>query len=146
MLLLWLKAFHVVAVVAWFAGIFYLPRLFVYHAMAADEGDARGVERFKVMERKLFRGIMAPSAALTIALGVAMLYLHGATFLKTNAWMHAKLFLVLLLVAYHAWMGVLVRTFAQDRNTKSHRFYRVINELPVLILVGVVVLVIVRPF
>lgn len=146
MLLLWLKAFHVVAVVAWFAGIFYLPRLFVYHAMAAEEGDSRGIERFKVMERKLFRGIMSPAAGLAIVLGGSMLYLHGPTFMKTNAWMHAKLFLVVVLIAYHAWMGALVKTFARDRNTRSHRFYRVVNEIPVLLLIGIVVLVIVKPF
>lgn len=146
MLLLWLKAFHVVAVVAWFAGIFYLPRLFVYHAMALDEGDLRGAERFKVMERKLFRGIIRPSAALTILLGVAMTYLHGLTFLKMSHWLHAKLVLVALLIAYQIWMASFLTAFARDENTRSHRFFRLINEIPVLILIGVVVLVIVKPF
>lgn len=146
MLLLWLKAFHVIAVVAWFAGIFYLPRLFVYHAMAADEGDQRGGERFKVMERKLYRAIMTPSAVVATGLGLAMLYVHGMTFLRMSAWLHAKLFLVVLLIAYHAWMGALVKAFARGENQRSHRYFRVINELPVLILIAVVVLVIVKPF
>lgn len=146
MLLLWLKAFHVVAVVAWFAGIFYLPRLFVYHAMAAEEGDRRGVERFKIMERKLYRAIMTPSAVLATGLGLAMLHVHGLAFVKLSHWLHAKLFLVALLIAYHVWMGVLVKAFARDENQRKHRFFRIINELPVLILIGVVVLVIVKPF
>lgn len=146
MLLLWLKAFHVIAVVAWFAGIFYLPRLFVYHAMALDEGDARGAERFKVMERKLYRGIIQPSAGLTILLGLAMLYVHGLTFLKLSHWLHAKLLLVAALIAYQVWMAKLMTAFARDENTRTHRFFRLINELPVLILIGVVVLVIVKPF
>lgn len=145
MLLLWLKAFHVVVVVAWFAGIFYLPRLFVNHAMAEAEGDRASVERLKVMERKLYR-FMGPFALLTAVLGIAMIWVYGLTFLKTSHWLHAKLVLVVLLYAYHGWLGRLVKRFARDQNTKGHRYYRVINELPVLILVGVVVLVIVKPF
>ncbi|MFZ9887406.1 MAG: protoporphyrinogen oxidase HemJ [Myxococcota bacterium] len=146
MLLLWLKAFHVVAMVAWFAGIFYLPRLFVYHAMARAEGDEVGQARFCVMERKLYRAIMTPSALVTIALGIAMVYVHGLAFLRTSAWLHAKLLLVVLLVLYHFWMGRLVGRFARGEDERSHVFYRWINELPVLLLVGVVVLVIVKPF
>lgn len=145
-LILWVKAFHVVAMVAWFAGIFYLPRLFVYHAML-DPSEQAGNERFKTMERKLFRGIMTPSAVVTVALGVWMIFLYGgASYLRTNAWLHAKLGLVGLLLAYHAYCWVLLKAFAEDRNTRSHRFYRVLNELPVFVLIGVVVLVIVKPF
>ena len=146
MLLLWLKAFHLVAVVAWFAGIFYLPRLFVYHAMALEEGDQRGVERFKVMERKLYNGIMKPSAGLALLLGLAMLYVHGLTFLTMSHWLHAKLLLVALLIGYQIWLASFLTAFARDENTRSQRFFRVINELPVLLLVGIVVLVIVKSF
>lgn len=145
MLLLWLKAFHVVVVVSWFAGIFYLPRLFVNHAMAEAEGDRASVERLKVMERRLYR-FMHPFAVLTAVFGIAMIWLYGLTFLKTSAWLHAKLALVVLLYGYHVWLGVLVKRFARDQNTKGHRFYRVMNELPVLALFAIVVLVIVKPF
>lgn len=145
MLLLWLKAFHVVVVVSWFAGIFYLPRLFVNHAMAEAEGDRTTVERLKVMERKLYR-FMGPFAGLTAVFGVAMIWVYGLTFLKTSHWLHAKLALVVLLYAYHGWLGTLVKRFARDQNAKGHRYYRVMNELPVLLLFGIVVLVIVKPF
>ncbi len=138
---LWIKAFHVIAVVTWFAAIFYLPRLFVYHAMAEDE---TGRERFKVMERKLYRGIMTPSGVVTIGLGLWLLSINPAWL--SQGWMHAKLFLVLLLVGYHLWCGKLLRDFRDDRNTRSHRWFRVFNEVPVLILVAVVVLAIVKPF
>lgn len=141
-MLLWLKAFHVIAVVCWFAGLFYLPRLFVYHAQT---DDAAGRERFKVMERKLYRGIMWPSLLLTVVLGSWMLVENWA-FYKTQGWLHAKLSLVALLVIYHLFCGHFLRAFAQDRNSKSHVFYRVFNELPVLALVAIVILVVVRPF
>ncbi len=141
-MLLWLKAFHVIAVVCWFAGLFYLPRLFVYHAQT---DDAAGRERFKVMEHKLYRGIMWPSLLLTVVLGSWMLVENWA-FYKTQGWLHAKLSLVALLVIYHLFCGHFLRAFAQDRNSKSHVFYRVFNELPVLALVAIVILVVVRPF
>ncbi|HEX6591234.1 MAG TPA: protoporphyrinogen oxidase HemJ [Moraxellaceae bacterium] len=140
--MLWLKAFHVIAVVCWFAGLFYLPRLFVYHAQTGDEA---GRERFKIMERKLYRGIMWPSLVLTVVLGLAMLVPHW-DYYKTQGWMHAKLSLVALLVVYHLLCGRYRRAFAEDRNEKSHRFFRFFNELPVLALVAIVILVIVRPF
>jgi putative membrane protein len=140
--MLWLKALHVIAVVCWFAGLFYLPRLFVYHAQTED---AAGRERFKVMERKLYRGIMWPSLVLTVAFGGAMLEQNWA-FYKTQGWLHAKLALVALLVAYHLLCGRYLRAFAADRNAKSHTFFRVFNELPVLALIAIVILVIVRPF
>jgi len=137
--MLWIKAFHVVFMVTWFAGLFYLPRLFVYHAMADDR---TGIERFKVMERKLFYGIMTPGAVLTIVFGLWLWLGYGIT----GGWMHAKLTLVLVLAAYHAYCGKLLIDFKHDRNARSHVFYRWFNEFPVLILIGVIVLVIVKPF
>ena len=137
----WIKAFHLVAMVTWFAGIFYLPRLFVYHAMAEDEVSR---ERFKVMERKLYRGIMNPSAAVTVLLGLWLMYL--APGFLSQGWLHAKLALVTALLAYHVYSGRLMRAFAAGRNTRSHVWYRWFNEVPVLILIGVMVLVEVKPF
>ena len=142
MTFLWLKAFHIIAVVTWFAAIFYLPRLFVYHADASDEISR---ERFKVMERKLYRGIMTPSMVVVIALGIWMLSMN-TSFYFSQGWMHAKLTLVALLVAYHFYCGHLLKVFKEDRNTRSHVFYRWFNEVPVFILLGVVILVVVRPF
>ncbi len=138
---LWIKAFHIIAVVTWFAAIFYLPRLFVYHALAEDEV---GRERFKVMERKLYRGIMNPSAVVAIGLGLALLWLNPGWL--TQGWMHAKLALVVLLVGYHLWCGMLLRRFRDDANSRSHVWYRVFNEAPVLLLVAIVVLAVVKPF
>tara|TARA_Y100000296_G_scaffold80861_1_gene106978 strand:- start:433 stop:861 length:429 start_codon:yes stop_codon:yes gene_type:complete len=142
MTFLWLKAFHIIAVVTWFAAIFYLPRLFVYHADANDEVSR---ERFKIMERKLYRGIMTPSMVIVIALGIWMLSMN-TSFYFSQGWMHAKLTLVALLVAYHFYCGHLLKVFKEDRNTRSHVFYRWFNEVPVFILLGVVILVVVRPF
>lgn len=138
---LWVKAFHLIAVVTWFAGIFYLPRLFVYHAMAED---TVGRERFKVMERKLYRGIMTPSAVVAIGLGLWLVWLNTAWL--QQGWFHAKLALVALIVAYHVWCGRLVVAFRDDRNERSHRWYRVFNEVPVLMLVAIIVLAVVKPF
>ena len=126
----------------WFAAIFYLPRLFVYHADASDEISR---ERFKVMERKLYRGIMTPSMVVVIALGIWMLSMN-TSFYFSQGWMHAKLTLVALLVVYHFYCGHLLKVFKEDRNTRSHVFYRWFNEVPVFILLGVVILVVVRPF
>lgn len=139
---LWLKAFHLIAVICWFAGIFYLPRLFVYHAMAEDQVSR---ERFKIMERKLYRGIMNPSMIVTVALGLWMLISHWDLY-KTQGWMHAKLALVVLLIGYHHVCLAYLKKFAADANTKSHKFYRVFNEIPVLLLIAIVILVVVRPF
>lgn len=139
--MLWIKAFHIVFVITWFAGLFYLPRLFVYHAMSTDQASQ---ERFKVMERKLFRGIMTPSAVLAILLGIAMFhYVPG--YLHTG-WMAAKLALVGLLIFYHVWCGVILKAFREDRNTRSHVWYRWFNEAPVVALAAIVVLVVVKPF
>lgn len=137
--MLWVKALHIVFMVTWFAGLFYLPRLFVYHTQSSD---AVSIERFKVMERKLYWGIMAPGAVLTIVFGLWLWLGYGIS----GGWLHAKLALVLVLLAYHAWCGKLLADFKQDRNTKSHVWFRWFNEFPVLILFAVVILVVVKPF
>lgn len=138
--MLWLKAFHIVFVVTWFAGLFYLPRLFVYHAVANDE---IGIERFRVMERRLFV-IMTLGAALAALFGLWMLAL--APGLLDRGWLHAKLALVLLLVGYHLWCYRLMRTFRSGRNRHSQRWYRAFNEAPSLLLIAIVVLAVVKPF
>lgn len=142
MQLLWLKAFHLIAVICWFAALFYLPRLFVYHAMSEDKISQ---ERFKIMERKLYNGIMTPSAIATVVLGVTMVYLN-LDYYKTAQWLKWKMVLVLLLAAYHIACGHFLRQFAEDANTRSHVFFRVFNELPVLLLIGIVLLAVLRPF
>lgn len=141
--MLWLKAFHIIAVICWFAGLFYLPRLFVYHAQSTD---STSIERFKIMERKLYRGIMWPSMVLTLVLGVAMLLNAPDYYYLKQGWLHAKLALVTLLIVYHCFCGYYRQQFANDNNQKSHVFYRVFNELPVLLLISVVILVVVKPF
>ena len=137
--MLWVKSFHIVFVVAWFAGLFYLPRLFVYHALTTDSA---GIERFKVMERKLYYGIMTPSAVLAVVLGLWLWLGYGIT----GAWLHAKLALVILLIAYHGYCGRLLADFKRDRNRHGHVYYRWFNEVPVLILIAVVILVVVKPW
>ncbi|HEY1329303.1 MAG TPA: CopD family protein [Casimicrobiaceae bacterium] len=136
------KSLHVIFMVTWFAGLFYLPRLFVYHAMAAPD-DRVGIERFKVMERKLYVGIMTPGAVLTIVFGLWLWLGFGVT----GGWLHAKLALVALLVAFHVYLGKLVADFGADRNRHGHVYYRWLNEIPALpILVAVVFLVVMKPF
>lgn len=143
--MLWIKAFHIIFMVTWFAGLFYLPRLFVYHAMSSDSASN---ERFKIMERKLYYGITTPGGIITIGLGLWLLIAYWWTpFLQVKGmvWLHIKLLLVSLLVGYHLYCGKLVEDFKQDRNRRSHVFYRWFNEFPVLILIGVVILAIVKP-
>lgn len=144
--LLWLKAFHIFSMTAWMAGIFYLPRLFVYHAEAQIENDQKGIARFRTMERKLFYVIMTPGAILTLGLGLWLLFGYQAYFLKAG-WLHAKLLLVVLLVAYHLLCGHYVKKF-QNPNTplKSSRFFRIFNEVPSVLLMGIVALVVIKPF
>ena len=138
--MLWIKSLHIVFMVAWFAGLFYLPRLFVYHAQAED---AISIERFKVMERRLYRGIMTPSMIVMLACGLWLWLGFGIT----GGWLHAKLACVALLVAHHFWLGKLIRDIAANRHCHSHVFYRWINEIPALpLLVAIVVLVVVKPF
>ena len=139
MLLLWLKAFHVIAVVTWFAGLFYLPRLFVYHA---DARDVPGVERFKVMERRLF-AIMTIGACATLAFGIAML--AAAPAYLGMGWLHWKLMLVALLIIYHLYCCKFTRAFALDRNVHTAGWYRLFNELPSVLLIAIVILAVVKP-
>lgn len=135
----YIEAFHIVFMVTWFAGLFYLPRLFVYHSMSEDDVS---IARFKVMERKLYFGIMTPGAVLTIAFGLWLWLGYGIS----GGWLHAKLALVALLFGYHLYCGKLLRDFAHDRNRRGHVFYRWFNEAPVLILIAIVLLVVVKPF
>lgn len=139
--MLYIKAFHIIFMVTWFAGLFYLPRLFVYHAMSDDQISN---DRFKIMERKLFFGIMTPGAIITIALGIWMIMQVG--FSAYGSWLHAKLALVAILIAYHIYCGKLLIDFKHDRNTHSHVFYRWLNELPVLLIIPIVILAVVKPF
>lgn len=136
--MLWIKSFHVIFMVTWFSGLFYLPRLFVYHAMSDDKPS---IERFKIMERKLFYGIMTPGGVLTVILGLWMWLGYGIS----GTWMHIKFSLVLLLIAYHIYCGKLLHDFKLDRNTRSHVFYRWFNEFPVLLMIAIIILVIVKP-
>jgi putative membrane protein len=137
--MLWIKWLHIVFMVTWFAGLFYLPRLFVYHALAED---APSRERFKVMERKLYWGIMTPGGVLTIVFG---LWLWFGWF-GASGWIHAKAMLTALLVVYHLWCGKLLADFAAERNAKSHVWYRWFNEFPTLVLFAAVFLVVFKPF
>lgn len=136
--MLWVKALHIIFVISWFAGLFYLPRLFVNHAMV---DDATTSERLKLMERKLYR-FMLPLAALAIGSGLWLWLGYGIT----GGWMHAKLVLVVALIFYHLHCGKLLEDFQNDRNRRSHVWYRWFNEVPVLVLFAVVVLVVVKPF
>lgn len=140
--MLWVKAFHIIFMVTWFAGLFYLPRLFVYHAMSDDQISN---DRFKIMERKLFYGIMTPGGVLTAVFGIWLVWGYGMG-IGSGGWFHAKMALVLLLIAYHVYCGKLVADFKHDRNQRGHVYYRWFNELPVLILIVVIILAVVRPF
>jgi putative membrane protein len=137
--MLWVKSAHIIFMVTWFAGLFYLPRLFVYHAMATD---APGIERFKLMERKLYYGIMTPGAVLTIIFGLWLWLGYGIS----GGWLHAKLVLVAVLVGYHLYCGKLLGDFRHDRNCHGHVYYRWLNEAPVIILIAVILLVELKPF
>lgn len=142
--MLWLKAFHVVSVISWFAALLYLPRLFVYHSQIQGSSidDPIGNARFKVMERKLFK-LMTLAAFMAVAFGVSMLTVTPEYLLMR--WLHLKLLLVFLLIAYHGACYALLQQFASDRNSRSERWYRVFNEIPALLLIGIVILVVVKP-
>jgi putative membrane protein len=139
----WLKALHIIFMVTWFAGLFYLPRLFVYHAQCED---TPGRERFKIMERKLFYGIMTPGAVLTVTFGLWMVFAYAWELYSSMAWLHIKLTLMLGLVAYHVYCGKLLIDFRHDRNRHGHVFYRWLNEVPVLFLIVIVLLATLKPF
>lgn len=138
-----LKALHLIFMVTWFAGLFYLPRLYVYHAMSED---TISIQRFKVMERKLFYGIMTPGAILTLVFGIWMLIDYAWVAYSQAGWLHAKLLLIVLLVGYHIWCGKLLMDFKYDRNRHSHTWYRWFNEVPVVFLVAIVLLASLKPF
>jgi putative membrane protein len=140
--MLWIKSLHIIFMVTWFAGLFYLPRLFVYHAMS---DDLPSIDRFKIMERKLYYGIMTPGAVLTIIFGMWLWLGYGISGISGSWWLHAKLFLVAILVAYHYYCGRLLTDFKLDRNRHGHIYYRWFNEVPVIILIAVVILVVVKP-
>lgn len=137
--MLWIKSFHIIFMVTWFAGLFYLPRLFVYHVISEDTASR---ERFKIMERKLFVGIMTPGALLTVGFGLWLWLEYGIT----GGWLHAKMALVALLVVYHIYCGKLMIDLRHDRNRHSHMFYRWLNEIPVVLLIAIVLLVEFQPF
>ena len=137
--MLWLKAFHVIFMVTWFAGLFYLPRLFVYHAQTTDPIS---IARFKIMERKLYYGIMLPGALLTIIFGLSLLRYYLP---HLPTWLSIKLALVALLILFHLYCGKLRREFAQDQNRHGHIFYRILNEIPVIFLILIVILAIIKP-
>lgn len=140
--MLWVKAFHVIFMVTWFAGLFYLPRLFVYHAMSDDKIS---IERFKIMERKLFYGIMTPGGIITSLLGLWMLFDYALESYTGSMWLDIKLLLVVILIIYHIVCWKLVNDFKHDRNQHSHVWYRWFNELPVLLLIAIIILILVKP-
>ncbi|MDO3386717.1 protoporphyrinogen oxidase HemJ [Gilvimarinus sp. SDUM040013] len=140
--MLWIKALHIIAVICWFAALFYLPRLFVYHAMSSDEVSN---ERFKIMERKLYRGIATPSMIATLVFGAGLMHLQW-DYLVTANWIWAKLAIVLALIGYHHMCGAHIKRFAKNANTHSDRYYRIFNELPVFALFAIVILAVVKPF
>lgn len=141
-MILWLKALHIIFMVAWFAGIFYLPRLFVYHAQVSDDNTS---EQLKIMERRLLY-FVTPFALLTLVFGLALMWIYGAAWLKGSVWLHVKLTLVTLLYVYHGYCFKLLADFKYNRNTRSHKFYRVFNEVPVLALFAIIILAVVKPF
>ena len=136
--MLWIKALHLIFVISWFAGLFYLPRLFVNHAMVTDIATQ---ERLSLMEHKLYR-FMLPLAILAIVFGTWLVFAYGIN----GGWLHAKLLLVAGLIAYHAYCGKLMRDFSAGKNTRTHVWYRWFNEVPVLVLFAIVILVVVKPF
>lgn len=140
---MWLKSLHIIFMTTWFAGLFYLPRLFVYHAMSED---ATSRERFEVMERKLYRGIMTPGMIATLVFGIWMLVDYAWALYGRMGWLHLKLVLIVLLVGYHLWCGRLLAAFRDDRNRHGHVWYRWFNEIPVLFLIVIVLLAGIKPF
>ncbi len=141
---LWVKAFHVIAVIAWMAGLLYLPRLFVYH-VDAERGSVQS-ETFKVMERRLAYAIMTPAMIVSWVLALVLILIYGIGFGSGTIWLHVKLVLVLLLTGYHIYLLRCVASFARDANSCSTRFYRAINEIPTVIMIAIVIFAVVKPF
>ena len=141
MLYLWLKAFHVIAIIAWMAGMLYLPRLFVYHS-ETQKGSIQS-DTFKIMERRLLKAIINPAMIVTWVLGLILVWQGGW---YASGWLHAKVLLVLILSGVHGFLSRMVKDFAADRNTRPAKFYRLINEVPTVLMIGIVILVIVKPF
>lgn len=139
---MWLKAWHLIGMVTWFAGLFYLPRLFVYHAMSDDRAS---IERFKIMERKLYFGITTPGGIFTLVFGLWMLHDYAWAAWGDQLWLQVKLVLIALLVAYHVYCGFLLVDFKHDRNRRSHVWYRWFNEVPVIVLIAVTLLAVLKP-
>lgn len=140
--MLWIKAFHIISVVTWFAALFYLPRLFVYHSMSEDTVSR---ERFKIMERKLYRGIATPSMIATLFFGVWLSHFNWAYY-SASLWYWLKLTLVIVLIAYHHLCRFHMHQLRDEKSLRSHRYFRWFNEFPVFLLVGIVILVVVKPF
>ncbi len=140
--MLLLKSLHLIFMVTWFAGLFYLPRLFVYHCMSSDD---TGIERFKTMERKLYFGIMTPGAVLTLVFGAWLAAVNGWGLYMEQTWFKVKLVLLLLLAGYHVYCGKLLKDFKYDRNTRSHVWYRWFNEVPVIFLIAIILLAVYKP-
>ena len=141
--MLWYKALHLIFMVTWFSGLFYLPRLFVYHAMSDDKIS---IDRFKIMEKKLFYGIATPGGLLTIIFGFCLLVSNGMTSYNGQLWLSLKMILIAVLVLYHIYCFSLLQDFKYNRNKHTHIWYRWFNEVPVLILVGIVLLAVIKPF
>jgi putative membrane protein len=137
----WIKALHILAVISWMAGLLYLPRLFVYHANVAAGSESS--KTFKIMERRLLKAIMTPAMIVAWVTGLYIAYLAG--FFRSG-WFHGKLLLVLLMSAAHGLLAMHVKRFARDENRKTSRYFRVLNEVPTLLMIGIVILVIVKPF
>jgi putative membrane protein len=138
---LWLKAIHVIAIVAWMAGMLYLPRLFVYHAQSVPKSDQS--ETFKIMERRLLRAIMTPSMIIVWITGLWLAVWSEA---YRFGWLHTKILLVLAMSGIHGYLSVCTKNFAADRNQKDGKFFRILNEVPTLLLIGIIILVVVKPF
>ncbi len=139
----WTKALHIIAIITWMAGIFYLPRLFVYHAMEGTGTDKS--ETFKIMERRLLKAIMNPSMIIAWIFGLWLAFVHEI-WQSDAIWLHIKFLLVFLLTVYHMYLARCVKVFEADENKKSHKFYRVLNEVPTVLMLGIVILAVVKPF
>ncbi|XYD06547.1 protoporphyrinogen oxidase HemJ [Methylobacterium sp. NMS12] len=137
----WIKALHVISLIAWMAGMLYLPRLFVYHASLPPGSEAQAAT-FKVMERRLLKAIMNPAMIATWVFGLTLAWMSQA---YMDHWLQAKFVLVLAMSGIHGWLARMVKDFAADRNTRGHKFYRVLNEVPTLLMIGIVILAIVKP-